>query len=266
MTPIPPSHRALFAVILFAAAVVAVGGLLLPNVLADVFSWFTLPPLHARFLGAIYLWGALFMVGCLRAQTMDEVQWALPLVAIFTGMLFVVSVLNLGAFDFGRTPVLIWFASYVIYPLIGLVLFVRAPRPSPRSDGSTPLPAWAQASLLIQGVIVTALAAVLFLLPAQAATAWPWPVTAFLAQAYSGPLLAYGIGSLLYSRLRTWREVRSIVPGMLAFTAVTLIASIGHLTVFGTLDAIDYLWFAAFAVATAVLAAMTLRATRTPAV
>ena len=264
MTPIPQAHRAFFGVILLAAAVVAIGGLLVPNVLADVFSWFSLPPLHARFLGAIYLWGALFMIGCIRAQRMDEVQWALPLVSIFTGMLFVVSVLNLSAFDFGRTPVLIWFASYVIYPLIGLVLFVRAPRPAPSSDGATPLPTWAQAYLLIQGVIVTTLAAVLFVLPAQVASAWPWPVTTFLAQAYSGPLLAYGIASLLYSRLHTWREVRSIVPGMLAFTAVTLVASIGHLAVFGTLDAIDYLWFAAFGAATAALAVMTLRATRTP--
>ena len=264
MTPIPQAHKAFFAVICVAAAVVAIGGLLLPAVLADMFSWFTLPPLHARFLGAIYLWGALFMLGCLRARSTDEVQWAVPLVSIFTGMLFVVSVLNLSAFDLEQTPALIWFASYSIYPLIGVWLFARSGRPAVRDDRTHPLPPWARAYLLTQGVIVTALAILLLLLPAQAGGAWPWPVTTFLAQAYSGPLLAYGLASLLFSRLRTWREVRSIVPGMLAFTAVTLIASVGHLGVFGVLDAIDLLWFAAFGAATATLAAMTVDVGRVP--
>lgn len=96
------------------------------------------------------------------------------------------------------------------------------------------------------------------------AGAWPWPVTTFLAQAYPGPLLAFGLASLLLSRLRTWREVRSIVPGMLAFTAVTLIASVGHLGVFGAIDAIVLLSFATFGVATAALPAMTVEATRVP--
>lgn len=260
MTPIPQAHKVLFAVILVAAAVVAIGGLLAPAVLADVFSWFTLPPLHARFLGAIYLWGAIFMLGCLRARSTDEVQWALPLVAIFTGMLFVISIANLRAFDLGQAPALIWFASYSIYPLIGLWLFVRSGRSAPRDDGSQPLPRWARAYLLTQGVIVTALAILLLLVPEQAAGVWPWPVTTFLAQAYSGPLLAYGVASLLFSRLHAWREVRSIVPGMLAFTAATLIASVGHLGVFGAIDTIDLLWFAAFGTATVALAAMTVEA------
>ena len=74
--------------------------------------------------------------------------------------------------------------------------------------------------------------------------------------------LPTGIGSLLVSRLTTWREVRAIVPGMLAFAAITVVASIGHLSVFGALDLIDLIWFAAFGAATAVLAAMTLQATR----
>ncbi len=264
VTPIPQAHKVFFAVILVAAGVVAAGGLLMPAVLADMFSWFTLPPLHARFLGAIYLWGALFMLGCLRASKTDEVQWALPLVSIFTGMLFVVSVMNLGAFDLGRTPALIWFASYSIYPLIGLGLFALSGRPAARDDRSLPLPSWARTYLLIQGVVVSALAILLLVVPAQAAGAWPWPVTTFLAQAYSGPLLAYGLASLLFSRLRTWPEVRSIVPGMLAFTAVTLIASVSHLGVFGAIDAIDLLWLAAFGAATTALAVMTVGTTRRP--
>lgn len=261
-TRIPRAHRVFYAVILIAAVVVAIGGLLVPNILAEMFTWFVLPPLHARFLGAIYLFGTVYMAACLLARSQDEVRFALPLISIFTGMLFVVSVLDLGAFDFGRIPVLIWFASYIIYPPLGIALFLRVPRPWPADPANPDLPAWARAFLLIQGIVVTVLAVLLFLAPATMTSNWPWPVTQVLAQAYSGPLLAYGVASLLASRFRTWREIRALVAGMLAFTAVTLIASIVHSGVFGTFDAVDVAWFASFAVATAVLGAMTLQLRR----
>ena len=273
MQPIPRHQRIFYGVILVAAAVVAVGGLLAPGVLADVFSWFVLPPLHARFLGAIYLFGAVFMLCCILARTQAEVRSALPLVAIFTGTLFLVSILNLRAFDFSRTSVLVWFASYVVYPVLALVLFARlvltsrepaggpgsvaADAPAPRGDA---LPEWARAFLLVQGIVVTVLAAALFLMPVIVAASWPWAVDPFLARAYSGPLLAYGIGSLVASRNRTWVEVWTIVPGMLAFTVATLIASALHPNLFSATDAIDIVWFASFGIATAVLAVMTVRA------
>jgi hypothetical protein len=49
---------------------------------------------------------------------------------------------------------------------------------------------------------------------------------------------------------------------MLAFTAVTLIASITRSGVFGTFDVVDVIWFGSFAIATLFLAAMTLRLPR----
>ncbi len=261
-TPIPRSHKVFFAVIFIAAVVVAAGGLVAPKVLADMLPWFVLPPLHARFLGAIYLFGALYMLGCLVARWQYEVRYALPLIALFGGMLLLVSVLNLGVFEFGTPPVIVWFGSYVIYPLIALALFLRSPRPWPVDPARPDLPRWASTFLLVQGALVAVLAVLLLVLPATVATSWPWPVTTLLAQAYAGPLLAYGVASLLASRFRTWREVRALIPGMLAFTAVTLVASVVHSGVFGSFDAIDAAWFAAFAVATVILGVMTVELAR----
>lgn len=203
LAPVLRSHRIFYAVILVAAGVVAAGGLLAPDVLASTFSWFTLPPLHARFLGAIYLFGTVYMLGCVLATAQVDVRWALPLIALFTGLLFVVSVLNSGAFDLGKLPVLVWLASYIVYPLIAIWLFLRAPRPWPRDPGPATLPGWARGFLLVQGIVVTAIAVVLLGVPDQVIRVWPWPVTHVLAQAYCGPLLAYGLGSLLASQFRT---------------------------------------------------------------
>ena len=147
---IPRSHRVFYAVILAAAALVAVGGLLFPDLLAQNFTWFKLPPLHARFLGAIYLFGTVYMLACLLARAQWEVRWALPLVAVFTGLLFIVSILNFSAFDLGRAADLIWLASYIVYPLIAMALFLTAPRPWPRDPGTASLPQWARTYLLVQ--------------------------------------------------------------------------------------------------------------------
>ena len=260
--PIPRAHKVFYAVILIAAVVIAAGGILVPSVLAEQVSWLVLPPLHARFLGAIYLFGTVYTVGCLLARSQHEVRYALPLIAIFTGLLFVVSVLNLGAFDAGRLPVLIWLTAYAIFPVVALGLFARVARPWPADPASPDLPPWARAFLLIQGAVVSVPAVALFVLPQTMTTVWPWPVTAVLAQAYSGPLLSYGLASLLASQFRTWREVRVLVPAMLAFTAVTVVASVVHSGVFGAFDPVDVAWFGCFAAATGVLGAMTVQLAR----
>jgi hypothetical protein len=112
------TQRVFFAVICVAALLVAVLGLFNPGYLASIFTWLELPPLHARFVGAIYAFGAVFMAGSLVARYQAEVRWAVQLIGIWTGMLFIISLLNLNVFDFNLLPVQVWFASYIIYPFI----------------------------------------------------------------------------------------------------------------------------------------------------
>ncbi|HYN87160.1 MAG TPA: hypothetical protein VER55_01460, partial [Ardenticatenaceae bacterium] len=81
-----------------------------------------LPALCSRFLGAMYFSGVTFMVGSMRARRWDEVRVVVPMIAIWTGMLFVVSLFHLGAFDYARPPVWIWFVAYFVYPLVALWL------------------------------------------------------------------------------------------------------------------------------------------------
>ncbi len=75
MLPITKGQRFFYGVICAAALLVAILGLFSPEYLASIFTWMVLPPLHARFVGAIYLFGAVFMAGCLLAKTQAEVVW-----------------------------------------------------------------------------------------------------------------------------------------------------------------------------------------------
>ncbi len=258
MAPITKGQRLFYGVICAAALLVAALGLFFPEYLASIFTWMVLPPLHARFVGAIYLFGAVFMAGCLAAKTQAEVRWAVQMIGIWTGMLFIISLLNLQAFDFKLLPVQIWFASYIIYPLISIWMTWRNPKPTGELSGA-PLPAWAKGFLSIQGIIIIFLGVLLFLIPNLMSTVWPWKVTPTLAQMYAGPLLSYGLGSLLFSRQNTWIGIRAIVPGMFAFAATTVIVSLIHISLFSFTEAADLLWFGAFGTATVILGMLTFR-------
>jgi hypothetical protein len=212
-------------------------------------------------VGAIYAFGAVFMAGCLAARYQAEVRWAVQLIGIWTGMLFIISLLNLSVFDLNLLPVQIWFASYIVYPIIALWMTLR---PSPLKEaGDLPgleLAGWARGFLLVQGILFSLLAVSLFFAPAFMSTLWPWNVTPVLAQMYAGPLLSYGLGSLLFARQRKWLGVRAILPGMLIFTVTTVIISSVHIKLFSFNEAPDLLWFGWFILATLILAVLTFRA------
>jgi len=260
MSPITQGQKVFFIVICAAALLVAVLGLFNPSYLASMFTWLVLPPLHARFVGAIYLFGAVFMAGCLFAKHQAEVRWAVQMIGIWTGMLFLISLLNLSVFDFNLLPVKIWFASYIIYPILAIWMTIR--QPSMMGAASLPGPElarWSKNFLLTQGVLISLLSVTLFFAPVLMSTLWPWKVTPVLAQMYAGPLLSYGLGSFLFARQEQTLGVRAIVPAMLAFTLTTVIVSLLHVNLFSFNEVADLLWFAWFVISSIFLIVMNLQ-------
>ena len=258
MSPITQGQKIFFAVICAAALLVAILGLFNPAYLASIFTWLELPPLHARFVGAIYAFGAVFMASWLAARYQAQVRWAVQMIGVWTGMLFIISLLNLSAFDFSRLPVWIWFLSYITYPIISIWMTIRQPQLMEKGDLPGPeLPDWARSFLLAQGILLTALSLLLFFAPAFMSTLWPWKVTPVLAQMYAGPLLSYGLGSLYFSRQNKWSGVRALLPGMLVFTATTVLISFLHVNLFSLSEIADLIWFGWFIFASIMLAVMT---------
>jgi hypothetical protein len=217
--------------------------------------------LHARFVGAIYAFGAVFMGMCLLARRQAEVRWAVQMIGVWTGALLVISLMNLQAFDFTRLPVWIWFASYTIYPVISIWMTLRQPQMMKAGDLPGPeLAGWAKGFLWFQGLLITVLAVSWFASPVYMTRLWPWEVTPRLAQMYAGPLLAYGLGSTWFSRQEKWMGVRAIAPAMLVFTATTVVISLVHLNLFAFSQTSDVIWFGWFIIVTVAHAVMTVRA------
>lgn len=242
-------QRAFYAAVLALAAWVAARGLLDPARLAAIIP-LDVPPLHARFLGAMYLSGATFMLLALRARAWREVRIVTAMVALWTGMLGLVSLRFIHAFDWHRPPTWTWFVAYSAFPIVAAWLAWRQRGRTGDGGGASvapPLRRW----LWVQGVAVTALAVALLVAPAAVAAVWPWEVTPPLAQIYSAPFLAYGLGSLACARAAAWDEVRIAVAATVVFTAAVLAASWHHRALFAPAAPASWLWFGGFAVATA---------------
>ena len=258
MTPVTSGQRIYFGAVGLLALWVGIWGYFIPNRVDQAIPWLV-PPLHARFLGAMYLSGTTFMIGGILSQYYAEVRVMIRVILIWTGMLFVVSLFYLNEFDYSRTQVWIWFGAYIIYPLIALWLMWRDRNLREKMSG-TSLPAWARSYLLIQGILVTILALVLLLAPEFMVTVWPWKITRLLAQIYSAPFLAYGLSSLMISRLGTWNEIRVVVTATFVFAFGVLFASFIHRELFSLTNISTVMWFGGFLLGTFALGFLTVRA------
>ncbi|MEY2477776.1 MAG: hypothetical protein QOG87_3091 [Actinomycetota bacterium] len=250
---ITAGERAYFAAVGLLAGVVGFPAYFAPAKVTKVLP-FDVPPLHARFIGAVYLSGFAFMVCGLLARRWSAIRWVPLMTAIWTGGLLLITLLHHDDFDFTKTQTRVWFGAYVAYPLIGIwILFNH--RGDPTMDERGPVPAaWARQCLVAQGIVLTTAGLALLLAPGPMADAWPWPVTSLLAQIYSAPVLAYGVGSLLLARVRTWRDMRVGVLAIALFAVGALVASLIHLELFAADDLAAWIWFGALGAIIAVAA------------
>ena len=258
MTTITQGQKFYFAAVGLLALWVGIWGYFIPSRVDQAIPWLV-PPLHARFLGAMYLSGATFMVGALLSHHYAEVRTTVFGIAVWTGMLFVVSLFYLNEFDYSRAQVWIWFGAYVVYPLIALWLFWQHRNRNERIEGLE-VPGWARGYLLIQGIALTTLAVLLLL--GFMVGVWPWKISGLLAQLYSAPFLSYGLMSLMLCRQQTWLELRTAVFGIFVFAFGVLIASFLHRSLFAFWSFSTILWFAGFSLATVMLGLLAAKSVR----
>ena len=140
------------------------------------------------------------MVGCVVARRRSQVSGALPAIALFTSLLLLATILNREAFDFDLSPVWVWTLSYTIYPAIAVLLIWRSRRTADAQSDATTLPSWARTFLQAQGIVFALVGLTLLIAPSAMVDAWPWPISAGLAQFYGGPFLAYAVCSWLLRR------------------------------------------------------------------
>jgi hypothetical protein len=235
-------RRAYFAAVAALALLVAVVGLLLPHSLPEVLP-FDLPPLHARFVGALYAGGAICMLLAWRTRSALAVRSTLDLTAMWTGALLCLTALRWGDFDLHHKGLWVWLAAYLAFPL-GAWWLRRTEAPLPVPPRQHVRQGWVLALLRTQGMLLLAVAVGLFAWPGAAGVLWPWRISAFLAQVYAGPLLAVSLTCLLLAHRRHWAELGPPCTGMAVFAGLAVLASALHLPLFDPARVVTWCWLA----------------------
>jgi hypothetical protein len=260
MKPTMALHRVYFFIVLWFTLWVGYIGFFRPQEILRALPW-PVPPFHARFIGALYLSATVFLLLSLFARSRPQVRAIVDVAFAWTGWLLLISLLHWGSFDFGREQVWFWMVAYVLFPVAAAWLAWAGPNGAPASDGRV-LPRWARTWLRAQGTVLVLLALLLAAVPAWVAGLWPWKISTFLAQVYSGPVLGYGVGSLLLATRRRWTGVLIPAIGMLVFVVLALIASVMHLNLFTAGSPSQTVWFGTLGLLFAMSAALVAGALR----
>ncbi len=255
--PLTRAHRAYLGAVALLALWVGLWCYCLPDRAARAIPW-QLPPLCATFLGSMYFSGAAFTGGAMLTRRWFQARVVLPMIAIWTGGLTLVSLFFLPAFNFARPQVWSWFIAYIVYPLIALwlvwvlsgVRHLHAPGPA--------IPAWAKVYLAVQGCLMLGLAVALLFATDAMRSLWPWQTGRMMLQMYSMPLFSYGLGSFILLRQRAWSEIRLGLLAMGLFTGLELAASLRFAAFLDGPPVSVSVWLGWLALTTIVLAGLSL--------
>jgi hypothetical protein len=226
MTPLTLGQRIYLGAVAGLALIVGFWCYFVPTHSANAIPW-QLPSLCATFLGAMYLSGATFNATCTLARRWSDVRVIMPMIAMWTGGLTIISLFYLPLFDFTRLQVWVWFGAYIVYPLIALwQMWTHRELDGDYPVNELALPEWVKRYLRVQGSLMVILGLSLLLAPKTMLLLWPWHTAQLMLQLYSAPLLTYGIGSFIFARQHTWSEIRLGLVAIGVFTGTELAASV----------------------------------------
>ena len=245
MIPRPPLmlalHRGYFFIVFWFTLWVGSFGFFRPREILRALPW-PVPPLHARIVGAMYLAATVFLLLALLARTRLQVRTVVDTAFVWTGWLLLISILHWNSFDLAREQVWFWLVAYVSFPIGAAWLAWRSP-PLAVPDDMLIEDAWVLRWLRAQGAALVLLALALTLVPGWVAGYWPWPLPTLLAQIYSGPVLGFGVGSLLLAARRNWPETLIPSVGMVVFALSALLGSSWHRAAFAADALATLVWF-----------------------
>ncbi len=232
----------------FVLLVAGVGLLLFPSVVAPEWPW-ELTRFNALLLGSIYSAALIATIFTVRVRRWAPARIVLPMIALFTTIVLIVSVVNFSRFEAGKYSTWLWFLLYIVIPANALFHMWLYRRLEPYSPVPIDEP-W-KVILLAPTIALGVYGLGLLVAPETFGAFWPWPVDDFHGRMYSVAYLTPALGSLLLWRAAADVEVLTLG---LTMTAGGIVPIVGLFVIDAQIDKVDWtqsgtwLWIGSFAV------------------
>jgi len=182
------------------------------------FAWPIKPDVMAATLGAFYLASLFSLAPSVFITLWQNVRVIVLPGAIFTTVLLLATVLHWDRFT-ASLPFYIWLASYVLPPPIFAAMYWwHQCRSRPvGADVEHPLPGALRAFLFVNGVALTAFAAVAFVVPSILQQIAPWTFTPLTTRVFSGFIVLVGLFQVGMAWENDLIRARIAAPMLVAF-------------------------------------------------
>jgi len=230
-----------FVVPFLAAAFLVLYGL--PGRTTELFAWTIRPEMTPIVMGAGYGAGVYFFY---RVSTADEWHTVAPVflgIATFTWLMAIATVLHWENFNHAHHTFVLWVFLYAVTPVLVPALWVvnRRTDPGEPAPGEVRLPRVVRALGAGLGLVVTASALVLFVVPELMIGAWPWSVSPFTARILAGWFALFGVVNGAVALDPRWSAARILVRSQLLGFGLVLV---GVVRVWGNFDPSNVLTWA----------------------
>jgi uncharacterized integral membrane protein len=236
-----PGTRWLLSAFVGLTSLAVLALLISPETAHQDFAWSIHMPLTAAFLGASYAAGCLLSVLSLRQRTWSEIRVPVITVAAFTALTLVATLIHAHRLHLvdggmpGRSAAWLWLAVYLVVPFACIAVIARQECDRPRQAVHLPLPRWLAWLLGVQGAVLTAAGAILFLggltvhhVSEPMTGFWPWNMMPLSSMVTGAWLIAFGVAAALSIRERDLSRLRVPAVAYTAFGLVQLAVLIGY--------------------------------------
>lgn len=209
-TPISLPLRAWLAVEIF-FGVAAIGAVFVaPDQTSTNFAWPIQPTVMAATFGSFYLYvGLMFILGTFAGRWQQVRAISIP-AAIFTAFMLLTTFLHWDKFNLAIPPFYVWFASYLLPPPIFAGLFYT------HQKKSAPIGRRRLRSIVqpirqfwfINGLIITLIALLFYLVPSLLVAIAPWTMTPLTARTLCGWLIGVGTLQLWMAWEGDWARIK----------------------------------------------------------
>jgi hypothetical protein len=178
----------------FVLLVAGVGLLVLPSIVGPEWPW-ELTRFNALLLGGIYSAALVATVITVRVGRWAPARIVFPMIALFTTIVLVVTLVNLDRLETGKYSTWIWILLYVVIPANALFHIWLCRNLKPYDPN--PMAARQRAVLLLPTIFVGLYGLALLIAPTESAGFWPWSIDAFHGRMYSVAYLTPALGAIL---------------------------------------------------------------------